>query len=73
LDDYKLYLKEKDRPNFALDPYSKMIMNDNYIIKGSKIFYLYRDHPLEDGILDMEVLEHDDDQNTENPTKRRFA
>lgn len=33
-----------------------MLMADNYLIQNSKIFYLFNDMPLEDGILDMEEL-----------------
>ena len=49
-------MKEKDRPNFNFVPYSDIIINDNYMISESKIFYLYQFKPLDPGILDMEEL-----------------
>ena len=52
----QFFIKEKDRPNFNVYPYCNMIMNNNYVICESKIFYLYNDKALGDGILDMEEL-----------------
>ena len=51
-----LYIKDKDRPNFQIQPYSKLIIRDNCIIVNSKIFYPYSEKPLDPGILDMEEL-----------------
>ena len=50
-------IKERDRPNFNHQPFSNaMIVSNLYVISESKIFYLYNDKALGDGILDMEEL-----------------
>lgn len=53
---YDLYLKEIDKPNFVYNMFTPIIIRDNYIVYHSSIFYLYKDTPLNDGILDMEEL-----------------
>ena len=35
-------------------------MNDNYYIQGSQIFYLYKDDPYEDGIMEVESVLEDE-------------
>jgi len=52
----QLKIKDRDKPNFCNSPFTNMILCEKYIILDSKIFYLYDDHPLQNGILDMEQL-----------------
>jgi len=53
----ELFIKDKDRPNFtANDDFNELVVNDSFIIRDSKIFYLYSETPLMNGILDMEEL-----------------
>ena len=59
---YDLYLKEIDKPNFVYNMFTPIIIRDNYIVYHSSIFYLYRDTPLNDGILDMEELLESQDE-----------
>ena len=62
---YELNLKDRDSPNFVLDPtFTDMILDQNYMIYKSKVFYLFKQNPLANGILDMEELaskEYDED------------
>ena len=38
----EIKLKEYDSPNFVVDPYiSRIILNMNYVIYKSKVFYLF--------------------------------
>jgi hypothetical protein len=53
----ELYIKDRDKPNFKIYEFVKYPMiyfSDTYLMQESKIFYLYKDKPLENGILDME-------------------
>ena len=53
----ELYIKDKDRPNYEKSRlFDELICNDKYLIQKSKIFYLYSNEPLDQGILDMEEL-----------------
>lgn len=53
---YDLYLKEIDKPNFVFSMFMPIMIRDEYLIYKSSIFYLYKDTPLIDGVLDMEEL-----------------
>jgi len=53
----ELIFKDNDLPHVKLYPlYPNLVFSEKYLIKASKIFYLFEDHPLEKGILDMEEL-----------------
>jgi hypothetical protein len=53
----ELNLKEKDSPNFILDCSNcECIVNEKYLIQKTKIFYLFGNKPLQNGLLDMEEL-----------------
>lgn len=52
----ELKIKDKDIPNFQSRPYNSLIMEEEYAIVDSKIFYLYSDRQFDAGILDMEEL-----------------
>jgi len=56
-----LYLKEKDKPNFKHEFFGTTLIQDQYLIYNSGIFYLYKDQALLDGILDMEELLEQDE------------
>jgi hypothetical protein len=56
IEQMELFLKPKDKPNFQAYPFSNMIISESYILNDSFIFYLQKDQPLINGILDMEVL-----------------
>ena len=59
---YELSIKEVSRPEIIYKDFKKNIMNDNYYIQGSSIFYLYKDDPYEDGIMEAEsLIEKDED------------
>ena len=53
----ELKIKDKDRPNYTqTEQFVELICNDKYALLNSKIFYLYNETPLMNGILDMEEL-----------------
>ena len=54
--------------NFRIYPYSTFIINDTSLIYHEKIFYLYREKLLPNGILDMELLT--DNDNPEDEEKK---
>jgi len=64
-------LKAKESSSLNIYPYQKMIITDRYLITGPRIFYLYNKIPLEDGILDMELLTEPD--NEEDKFEKKFA
>ena len=66
----ELKIKEKDLPNFQSRPYSPMIMDEEYAIVDSKIFYLYSDKQLDSGILDMEELSEVAEHGMKDEVKR---
>ena len=53
---FDLYLKEIDKPNFLYNAFAPILIREKYIVLKSAIFYLYKDKPLLDGVLDMEEL-----------------
>jgi len=59
---YELNTKEVSRPEIVYKDFKKNILNDNYYIQGSQIFYLYKDDPYEDGIMEAENLAEDDEE-----------
>ena len=67
----ELYIKDKDRPNFKVnEDYQEFIVDDKFVISNSKIFYLYSESPLMNGILDMEELsEYPDYEGTQENKK----
>ena len=53
----EFHIKDKDRPNFKKkDLFEEMYCTKDYLLQQSKIFYLYDEYPLSEGILDMEQL-----------------
>ena len=43
--------------------FKKCILTKDYMIRGSKLYYLYKDEPYPDGIMDTEeLLEEDNDE-----------
>lgn len=56
---FDLHMKEIDKPNFVHKMFTPVIIRDKYLVYKSAIFYLYKDTPLQDGILDMEDLLED--------------
>lgn len=55
-------MKEIQRLDFKPKPYENVIMNEKYVIQGSKIFYLYDliDGPFPEGIFEAEDLVKED-------------
>lgn len=81
IEEKELNIKDKDRPNYEKSRlFDELICNDKYLIQKSKIFYLYDDEPLDQGILDMEELTKvkdakvaSDDSMLEELVQRSFA
>ena len=70
----QIQIKDKDRQYFNPIPYANIIINDQYIIRESKIFYLNGDdHPLQAGILDMEELAETSNESEDTMKELRFA
>ena len=60
---YELNIKENSRHEIVFKDFKMNIMNDNYYIQGSQIFYLYKDVPYDDGIMETEsLIEHDEEE-----------
>jgi len=59
---YELNIKEVSRPDIVYKEFKKHMLNDNYYIQGSQIFYLYKDDPYEEGIMEAENLIEDDEE-----------
>ena len=58
---YELHIKEGSRPGTLCPDFQANILTDNYYIQGSQIFYVYKDDPYEDGIMETENLLEDDE------------
>ena len=59
----ELSIKEFSRQDVVKIDFKKCIITENYLIYGSKLFYLYKDEPYPDGIMDTEeLLEEDNDE-----------
>lgn len=69
---YALNIKEVSRPDIVYRDFQPNILTDHYYIQGSSIFYLYKDDPYEDGIMETEnLLEDDEEDGIEPKTPRR--
>ena len=64
---YELNIKEVSRPDIVYKDFKMNILNDNYYIQDSRIFYLYKDDPYEDGIMEAENLIEDDEEDVLEP------
>ena len=53
----EMFFKDKDRGHFKeIEFYPTPIVSEKYIVQGQRIFYLWKNKPLEPGILDSELL-----------------
>ena len=59
---HELNIKEVSRPDIVYKDFKKNILNDNYYIQDSQIYYLYKDDPYEEGIMESENLIEDDEE-----------
>ena len=59
---YELNVKEQSRPDILYKDFKKNVLNDNYYIQGASIYYLYKDEPYADGIMEWENLLDDDQE-----------
>ena len=57
------HVKPQERStNFNIFPFPKFIISDQFLVLRERIFYLYRNKILPDGVLDMELLSDKDDE-----------
>ena len=52
----ELHLKKNEKRKLDIKNYEEVIIHNDYLINGCKIFYMYDEMPLNDGICDMEDL-----------------
>jgi len=64
---YELNIKEVSRPDIVYKDFKMNVLSDNYYIQDSRIFYLYKDDPYEDGIMEAENLIEDDEEDVLEP------
>jgi hypothetical protein len=68
----ELMIKDKDRPHLSKQSqWEEMLFSDKYLVQRQKIFYLFDDQPLEQGILDMEDLSEVKD--FDNKAKKEYV